>query len=154
VTLVLDSGALIALERNDRPMWRRFKSAAEDGEIPITHAGVIGQVWRGGSGQALLAMALAGVEVRALDEEAGRAAGVLLGRAGMSDVIDAAIALLAHDGDRIVTSDVHHLRQLAAASGRHVEVIETRTCGPVARGAGTLKDGGAQPLRPERSESE
>jgi predicted nucleic acid-binding protein len=59
-----------------------------------------------------------------LDEETGRAAAVLLGRAGMPDVIDAAIALLAHDGDRIVTSDVHHLRQLAAASGRQVEAIE------------------------------
>jgi hypothetical protein len=28
VTLVLDAGALLALEKNDRAMWRRFKSVA------------------------------------------------------------------------------------------------------------------------------
>ena len=36
VTLVLDSGALVALERNERSMWTRLKAAQEDGEVPIT----------------------------------------------------------------------------------------------------------------------
>ncbi len=36
--------------------------------------------------------------VIALDEELGRRAGVLLGRAGSSDVVDAAVVLLARDG--------------------------------------------------------
>jgi hypothetical protein len=39
-------------------------------------------------------------------------------------VIDAAIVLVAEDGDRIVTSDPDDLRSLAAASGRDVELIE------------------------------
>ncbi len=47
MTFVFDSGALIALDRNDRAMWRRLKSAFLASEIPITHGGVVGQVWRG-----------------------------------------------------------------------------------------------------------
>lgn len=65
MTLVLDAGALIALERNDRAMWRRMKSALLSSEVPITHGGVVGQVWRGrGSRSALLALALASIDVR------------------------------------------------------------------------------------------
>jgi hypothetical protein len=122
--LVLDTGALVALERNDRAMWRRFKAALAAGEIPLTHGGVVGQVWRaGGPRQSLLASALAGVEVRPLDDQQGRAAGALLSRARKSDVIDAAVVLLAEDGDRIVTSDLDDLEALAEACGRHVELI-------------------------------
>jgi len=122
--LVLDAGALVALERNDRAMWRRFKAAFVRGEIPLTHGGVVGQVWRArGPRQALLASALAGVEVRPLDDQRGRAAGALLVRARQSDVIDAAVVLLAEDGDRIVTSDLDDLEFLAAASGRHIELV-------------------------------
>lgn len=32
MTLILDAGALIARERNDRAMWRRLKTLAEDGD--------------------------------------------------------------------------------------------------------------------------
>ena len=35
--MVLDAGAFVALERNDRAMWRRLKGALIDGEPPITH---------------------------------------------------------------------------------------------------------------------
>lgn len=124
--LVFDNGAFVALERNDRAMWRRLKAALLAGEIPVSHGGVVGQVWRaGGPRQALLAKALAGVDVRGLDDELGRAAGALSGRARKSDVIDAAVVLLAEDGDRIVTSDAEDPRGLAAASGRDLELIRT-----------------------------
>lgn len=124
MTLVLDSGALIALERNDRAMWRRLKAAHLAGEAPLSHGGIVGQAWRGGGPrQTLLARALAGVEVRALDERLGRAAGELLARTDTGDVIDAALVLLADDGDDIVTSDPHDLELLAAFSGRHVELV-------------------------------
>ncbi len=122
--LVIDSGALIALERNDRAMWRRFKAAQLAGDVPITHGGVVGQVWRaGGARQALLAMALTAIDVRALDDALGRAAGDLLARAKQSDVIDAVLVLLAEDGDHVLTSDVDDLEPLAETSGRHVELI-------------------------------
>lgn len=123
MTLVLDSGALIALDRDERPMWTRLKAAQSSGELPITHAGVVGQVWRGGPRQARLARALNGVDVRALDDPLGRAAGRLLGATGLSDVIDAAVALLAGDGDEIVTADRDDFERLVAAIGRHVELI-------------------------------
>jgi len=124
MTLVLDSGALIALEKNDRAMWRRLKSTLIAGDTPVSHGGIVGQAWRGGGPrQALLAKALSGIDVRPLDESLGRAAGELLASAVASDVIDAALVLLAHDGDDIVTSDTEDLERLAAQLGRHVEII-------------------------------
>lgn len=124
MTLILDSGALIGLDRGDRAMWVRLKSALLVGEPPRTHAGVLGQVWRGGPRQARLATALPGMDVRPLDEALGRACGELLAAAGRADVIDAGIALLAADGDEIMTSDPRGLTALAEATGRHVEVVQ------------------------------
>jgi hypothetical protein len=123
VTLVLDAGALIALDRNERPMWTRLKALAQAGEMPVTHGGVVGQAWRGGSRQARLATALAGVDVKPLDGVLGRAAGELLAATGMSDIVDAALALLAVDGDEIVTVDRDDLEVFVAATGRHVELF-------------------------------
>lgn len=122
--LVLDSGALAALERYERRMWVRLKAAQATGEILRTHAGVLGQAWRGGPRQARLDQALAGMEVHALDEPLGRAAGELLTAAGLADAIDACVVLVAHDGDEIVTADRKDLERLTAVSGRHVELIQ------------------------------
>jgi hypothetical protein len=124
VKLVLDSGALIALERNDRSMWRRLKTAALTGQAVVTHGAAIGQAWRGrGPRQALLAKALQGIDVRPVDAVLGRAAGELLASARSEDVVYAALVLLATDGDRIATTNVGDLAPLAAAAGRHVELI-------------------------------
>lgn len=123
MTLVLDSGAFIALERNDRAMWVRLKASENASEPPRTHGGVLGEVWRGGPRQARLARALQGVDIRPLDRALGRAAGMLLGTTGTSDVIDAAVVLLATDGDEIVTMDRDDFEHLVAATGRHVELI-------------------------------
>lgn len=124
MTLVLDSGALIALERNDRAMWRRLKAVQLRGTVPVSHGGVIGQAWRGrGPRQTLLVKALGAIDVRPLDEALGRAAGELLAGARRRDVIDAALVLLANDGDLIVTSDPGDIEPLARVSGRHVEIV-------------------------------
>ena len=123
MSLVLDTGALVALERNERQMWVRLKAAQLGDELPVTHAGVLGQVWRGAPRQARLSQALAGIDVRPLDEQTGRTAGELLGAAGLSDVIDAAVVLLTQDGDELVTSDHDDLERLANAAGRHIDLI-------------------------------
>jgi len=124
VSIVLDAGALMAVERGDRDMVALIKRERRDGRAPLSHGGLIGQVWRGGHGrQAPLARLLPGVDVSALDDEIGRRAGVLLGTAGQADVIDAAVILLAHDGDEIYTSDPDDLRGLAIAAGLHVDLI-------------------------------
>jgi len=92
------------------------------GEPPVTHGGVVGQVWRGGPRQARLATALAGIDVEPPDQYLGRSAGELLARCGLSDVIDAALARLALDGDEIITLDRDGTEILLAATGQHVEL--------------------------------
>lgn len=122
--LVLDTGALIALERDDRRMWRLLGHANKDGMSAVTHGGVVGQAWRrGGPRQALLARALRAIDVRPLDEALGREAGRLLAETRRSDVIDAAIVLLTQDDDVLVTSDPDDLAPLAEAAGRTIEII-------------------------------
>jgi hypothetical protein len=124
MTLVLDSGALLALEHNDRAMWRRLKAALLAGDVPVTHGGVVGQAWRGrGPRQALLAKALEGLDVRALDDGLGRATGELLARARGRDVIDAALVLLTRDGDTLVTSDLDDMAALARAARRDLDLV-------------------------------
>jgi len=122
--LVLDAGALVAVERGDRDVVALVKRERLSGRVPVTNGGVVGQVWRGGSGsQTPVARLLAGVDVVPLDELLGRRAGTLLARSGHADAIDAAVVCLARDGDDILTSDPEDLRDLAQAAGIHVEII-------------------------------
>jgi len=123
VTLVLDAGALVAVERADRDVVALIAADRRAGRVPVTHGGVVGQVWRGGGRQALLSRLLASVEVVALDDSLGRRAGVLLALSRSSDVIDAAVVLLASDGDHILTSDPGDLVALAGAADTYVELI-------------------------------
>jgi hypothetical protein len=120
---LLDAAAFIALERNERPMWTRLKASVQLGEPPVTHGGVVGQVWRGSPRQSRLATALAGIDVKPLDRDLGRSAGELLAGCGLSDVIDAALARLTLDGDEIITSDREDMEILLAATGQHVELL-------------------------------
>ena len=124
MTVVLDAGAFVAVERGDRDVVAIIKRERLAGRVPVSSGGVIGQVWRGGHGrQANLARLLPGVEIQAIDEATGHSIGVLLAAAGLVDVVDAAVVLLAQDGDEIFTSDPADLATLATASGRHVELI-------------------------------
>lgn len=100
------------------------KRERERGRAPVTNGSVVAQVWRGGSGkQALVAHLLASVEVIPVDDRLGRRAGVLLGRSGTADVVDASVVCLAQDGDDILTSDPADLLDLARASAAHIELI-------------------------------
>jgi hypothetical protein len=122
--LVLDAGAFVAVERGDRDVVALVKRERLAGRPPVTCGGVVAQVWRGGHGrQVALARLLAGVEVVPVDDSLGRRAGMLLGRSGQSDAIDAAVVCLAADGDDILTSDPADLLALAEAADIHVELI-------------------------------
>ncbi len=126
MAMILDAGAFVALERNERQMWRRLKSAQRDQQPPMTHGGIVAQVWRGGAGrQALLSRALRAVDIVGLDEDLGRSAGVLLAASDSDDAIDAALAALAREGDRVVTSDPDDLAVLVEVTRRRVDVIAT-----------------------------
>ena len=120
---VLDAGALVALDRNERSMWTRLKAAQVAGEVPVTHAGVVGQVWRGGPRQARLAQALGGIDVRPLDDVLARAAGELLASARTADVTDAAVVLLAGDADEIITGDLDDIHHLVNIAGKRIRLI-------------------------------
>ena len=91
--MVLDAGALVAVERGDRDMVALIKKERLAGRAPLSHGGVVGQVWRGGRNRhAILARFLPGIDVKPLDDAFGRRIGVLLGRASASDVIDAGVS--------------------------------------------------------------
>ena len=124
MSLLLDSGAFLAVERGDRDVVALIKRERLASRPPLSHGGVVAQIWRGGSGrQAGVARLLAGVDVKPLDEELGKKTGVLLGRSGTTDAIDAALVSLAADGDDILTSDPGDLRPLAEAAGVHVDLV-------------------------------
>jgi hypothetical protein len=117
VSLVLDAGALVAIDRLDRRVWASLRVAREEDTSVRTSGGVIAQVWRSGSRQANLARALAGVDVAALDHYTGRRVGELLARSKTADVVDGHVALLANPGDTVLTSDVADLRHLLRVRG-------------------------------------
>jgi hypothetical protein len=122
--LVLDAGAFIAAERGDRDVIALVKAERLADRSPRSHGGVVAQVWRGGAGrQVALARLLAGVDVAPLDDQLGRASGVLLGQSGASDAIDAAVIAMCRDGDIVLTSDPRDLIDLARASGTHLEIV-------------------------------
>lgn len=125
--LVLDAGALIALDRNDREVWALLRVAADAGGIVQVPAGVIAQAWRGGRRQVLLSRALRHCHDVALDGVAARAAGLLCGRTGSSDVIDASVAVtaaaLARSEDVVVlTSDSGDIGRLTLDLGATIRV--------------------------------
>ncbi len=122
--LVLDSGAFLAVERDDRAMMARLRIAQQHQIDLRTTAIVIGQVWRDPLGrQARLARLLRAVDVRPVDEQLGCEAGVLLARAGTSDPIDATVVLVTKKGDRILTSDPDDIRHLVAAAHTRAVII-------------------------------
>lgn len=122
--LILDSGALVAVDRGNRAMIARLRAAQQHGLDLRSNAMVVAQVWRDRHGrQAGLAQVLRAVDVRAVSPEDGRRAGVLLGMTGTSDAVDATVVLLASPGDRIVTSDPHDLAALAEAAANRAVII-------------------------------
>ena len=54
MTIVLDTGAPIAVDRGRRDLLSRLQTALENGDRIRAPAGVIGQVWRDGGRQTLL----------------------------------------------------------------------------------------------------
>ena len=122
--LVLDAGALVAVDRDDRAMIARLRVAEKAGLELRSNAMLVAQDWRDRLGlQVNLARLLRAVDVRAVRHEDGRAAGVLLAAAGTADAIDATVVLLAAPGDRIVTSDPDDLTRLAAAAASRAAII-------------------------------
>ncbi len=112
---VLDTGALIGFERNDRRVVAIVARALEHHDPLLVPAGVVAQTWRDGSRQTRLARLLGSplCEVIVLDDRQARASGQLCGVADSTDIVDASVAIAARDrGARVLTSDPDDLRRL------------------------------------------
>jgi predicted nucleic acid-binding protein len=121
--LVLDAGALVALERGNRDVHNAILDALRIGNPVRTNANVIAQVWRNGARQARLAKALRRVTIEPITREDGYRAGELMGATRTKDVVDATVALQARSGDRVYTSDPGDLEKLCEATGFKAKVI-------------------------------
>lgn len=116
---MLDAGALIALDRNNRGVWAMLRVASDDGEVIQVPAGAIAQAWRDGRRQVLLTRALRHCDEVALDGAIARAAGLLCGQSKTTDIVDASVALavagLARRGSvSVLTSDSGDIEHLVA----------------------------------------
>jgi len=112
VTAVLDSGALIAIDKRDRRIGAMLRILSREGVPVRTSAGVVAQVWRGGRKQDNLARVLSGMDVAALDDVVAKKVGELLGANGTSDLVDAHVALLVEPAGTVLTSDEPDIRAL------------------------------------------
>jgi len=121
--VVLDAGALVAIDKRNRHVGAMLALLQSRG-VPV-HTSVVAaaQVWRDGRKQALLARVLAGVKVVGVSPGDERAIGELLGKTGTSDVVDAHVALLVENGDRLLTSDGVDLERLLKAKGTTALVV-------------------------------
>ncbi|MGH9102964.1 MAG: hypothetical protein ACRDYD_08295 [Acidimicrobiales bacterium] len=115
MALVLDAGALVAVDRRDRAVGAMLRVAQQEA-IPVrTSAAVVAQVWRDGRRQANLARVLAGVDAVALDPPTGREVGHLLGRSATADVVDGHLGLIVLQDDTVLTSDPDDVGRLLRA---------------------------------------
>ncbi|MHB8619530.1 MAG: PIN domain-containing protein [Chloroflexota bacterium] len=109
--VVLDAGALIAVDRADRRVIRLLELAQEV-HVP---AGALAQAWRNPARQVRLVRVVSseGVVIHPLDAASARAAGQLCAATATSDVVDASVVLVARVVDGVtVTSDADDLRRL------------------------------------------
>jgi hypothetical protein len=121
--MVLDTGALVAVDRGDRTVGAMLRVAWERGVPVRTSAAVVAQAWRNGSRQARLARVLTGITVHPLDDAAARKVGSLLAQTGATDVVDAHVALCVANGDHVLTSDPEDIGRAMAALGTTAIVV-------------------------------
>jgi hypothetical protein len=115
---VLDAGALIALEHDDRAMWAALKLAAAQGDEMLVPRTALALVWRGSASQARLARALHHCVIAGF-EPVARAVGELCAKTKTRDICDAHVALVAStDAQALYTSDPADMQRLLRAAGR------------------------------------
>jgi len=123
VNLVLDAGALIGIDRDDRRTAGLIELGRRSGAALVTTAPVVAQAWRGAARQARLARLLAMIDVRSAHAAEACAAGELLAAAGTADVLDALLVLLAVPGDQLLTSDPDDLKALVDERGIPITIV-------------------------------
>lgn len=123
MNVVLDAGALIAVDRRDRRLAAMLR-VLQRRKVPLrTSAAVVAQVWRDGPRQANLARVLAGVGIEALGPVEGRRVGTLLAGAGAADVVDGHVALIVEHGGAVLTGDPADIAALVGERGIEARVV-------------------------------
>jgi hypothetical protein len=112
MTAVLDSGALIAVEKRDRKVGAMLRVLQREGVPVNTSAGAVVQVWRDVQRQVSLARVLSGVDVVALDDRAAKKVGELLGANRTSDLVDGHVALIVQPQGVVLTRDEPDIKAL------------------------------------------
>lgn len=113
--LVLDTSALIAVDRGDKRVLMLLRTAEVSGRKFLIPAGVVAQAWRNGRVQVYLARFLrsSNVEIVDLDARAARLCGEYCAIANTADIIDASVVILAKQKRvAIVSSDLNDLKRL------------------------------------------
>ncbi|MGB6057249.1 MAG: type II toxin-antitoxin system VapC family toxin [Microthrixaceae bacterium] len=121
--LILDSGAVIALSRNDMRARATLAAAREAGVEIFIPSVVVAETVRGSAKDASVNRVIRAVgQVTAVDEGTGRVAGALLGSTQSTSTIDALVVASMIDlgGGVVLTGDPGDLGPLA---GGHPEVV-------------------------------
>ncbi len=117
IPYVYDAGVLLAIDGNERRRWVIHHLALEEGRRLLVPAVVVAQAWRDARRQVQLGRFLHGCEVLPVGMETAKAAGVLCGKAGTRDVVDATVVTVALAYGAIVfTSDPGDITRLGAAA--------------------------------------
>lgn len=112
---VLDTGALIGFDRNNRRVVAIVARALEHRDPLVVPAGVVAEAWRDGRTQVQLSRLLGSpvCEIVPLDDLAARSVGQLCGATSTDDITDAAVAFTARQrGLRVITSDPDDIRRI------------------------------------------
>ncbi len=124
MSVVLDAGALIAIDKRDRAVGAMLRVLQRDDVPVVTSATVVAQASRDPRRQANLARVLTGVDIAVLDDVAAKKVGELLRANGTSDLADAHVALLVQPQARVLTSDEADIKALLRT--RQVKAVIVR----------------------------
>jgi hypothetical protein len=121
---VYDAGALVAIDkRYDKPL-RDHQARLGQGDTIIVPAPVAAQVVRDPRRQARLMLTLRGCDIVPFGEQDVSPVGLLLARAGTSDVTDGLVALTAAKAKAaVVSSDADDIRHLLRTLGVRLPVL-------------------------------
>ena len=114
-----DAGVMIAIERQKETMMDTHNRLVKSGITPVVPAGVLAQVWRGGSGrQTPLARVLKQCTIESLDEALAKQVGEASKRLSSPDVVDISVVVGALSrGDQVFTSDPDDIERISDALG-------------------------------------
>jgi predicted nucleic acid-binding protein len=127
IPYVYDAGALLAIDGNDRRMWVIQHLAIEEGRRLLVPAVVVAHAWRDARRQVQLGRFLHSCEIIPVGLELAKAAGVLCGKAGTRDVVDATVVAIALSYGAIVfTGNPDDITQLGAATDAKPELVIRR----------------------------